>query len=289
MNELKKDLNKRREAMDTKATDFRVKRDEWNSKTREFQQTRNALNSAVRELIQEVKKQRTIRDAENQRVRDMKEIRDECNKKVRDAKKVIEGDQPADEKRKAHKSRKELETIKREFNKLEREIDMGMHKGPKKEKQAMERAKMLHNKIKAHVPIKIKFEATPEAQEAYDKAIEEQEKAHQDVTEAASQAQSAHELMLEWNSEVDTRRAKAEEAHKTLRNTKKEADLAHHRYIVALRCLHSINNMLNTMQSERKDKSAVAEPQLSVDNLMGKLLSGETLTTEELMQLQSMD
>ena len=36
MNELKKELEVRRAAMDTKATDFRVKRDEWNSKTREF-------------------------------------------------------------------------------------------------------------------------------------------------------------------------------------------------------------------------------------------------------------
>ncbi|RAH15699.1 MAG: hypothetical protein CMB56_002480 [Methanobacteriota archaeon] len=289
MNKLKNELSNRREAMDKKATNFRVKRDEWNSKTREFQQTRNELNSAVRELIQEVKKQRTIRDAENQRVRDMKEIRDECNKKVRDAKKVIEGSQSPEEKRKAHKKRKELEQIKREFNKLEREIDMGMHKGPKKEKQAMEKAKTLHKKIKDHVPVKIKIEANPEDQEAYDKAIKEQEKAHQDVTEAASQAQAAHELMLEWNTEVDSRRAKAEEAHKTLRNTKKEADLAHHRYIVALRCLHSINNIINTMETERREKSTVSEPQLSVDNLMGKLLSGETLTTEELMQLQSMD
>ena len=274
--------------MDTKATDFRIKRDEWNAKTREFQQTRNSLNLAVRELIQEVKKQRTIRDAENERVREMKRIRDECNKNVRDAKKEIEGSQPLEEKKKMHKNRKQLEQLKRELSKLEREIDEGRHRG-KKEDEAMKRAKFLTQKIREHVPIKVKIDATPEAQAAYDAALEAQDKAHQDVTLAASQAQAAHELMLEWNSEVDTRRAKAEEAHKTLRNTKKEADLAHHRYIVALRCLHSINNIFKTMQTERRDKTTSSEPQLSVDNLMGKLLSGETLTTEELMQLQSMD
>ena len=288
MNELKKELEVRRAAMDTKATDFRVKRDEWNSKTREFQQTRNTLNLAVRELIQEVKKQRTIRDAENERVREMKRVRDECNKMVRDAKKEIEGSQPLEEKRKIHKNRKQFDQYKRELNRLEREIDEGKHRG-KKEAEAMKRAKFLTQQIRQHTPVKIKIEATPEAQAAYDKALEEQEKAHQDVTEAASQAQAAHELMLEWNSEVDTRRAKAEEAHKTLRNTKKEADLAHHRYIVALRCLHSINNIFKTMQSERRDKTTASEPQLSVDNLMGKLLSGDTFTTEELMQLQSME
>ncbi|MAK05308.1 MAG: hypothetical protein CMA03_05435 [Euryarchaeota archaeon] len=288
MKELKKELEVKRASMDTKATDFRIKRDEWNAKTREFQQTRNSLNLAVRELIQEVKKQRTIRDAENERVREMKRIRDECNKNVRDAKKEIEGSQPIEEKKKMHKNRKQLEQLKRELSRLEREIDEGRHRG-KKEDEAMKRAKFLTQKIREHVPIKVKIDATPEAQAAYDAALEAQDKAHQDVTLAASQAQAAHELMLEWNSEVDTRRAKAEEAHKTLRNTKKEADLAHHRYIVALRCLHSINNIFKTMQTERRDKTTSSEPQLSVDNLMGKLLSGETLTTEELMQLQSMD
>ena len=288
MKELKKELEVKRASMDTKATDFRIKRDEWNAKTREFQQTRNSLNLAVRELIQEVKKQRTIRDAENERVREMKRIRDECNKNVRDAKKEIEGSQPLEEKKKMHKNRKQLEQLKRELSKLEREIDEGRHRG-KKEDEAMKKAKFLTQKIRDHVPIKVKIDATPEAQAAYDAALEAQDKAHQDVTLAASQAQAAHELMLEWNSEVDTRRAKAEEAHKTLRNTKKEADLAHHRYIVALRCLHSINNIFKTMQTERRDKTTSSEPQLSVDNLMGKLLSGETLTTEELMQLQSMD
>ena len=288
MKELKKELEVKRASMDTKATDFRIKRDEWNAKTREFQQTRNSLNLAVRELIQEVKKQRTIRDAENERVREMKRIRDECNKNVRDAKKEIEGSQPLEEKKKMHKNRKQLEQLKRELSRLEREIDEGRHRG-KKEDEAMKRAKFLTQKIREHVPIKVKIDATPEAQAAYDAALEAQDKAHQDVTLAASQAQAAHELMLEWNSEVDTRRAKAEEAHKTLRTTKKEADLAHHRYIVALRCLHSINNIFKTMQTERRDKTTSSEPQLSVDNLMGKLLSGETLTTEELMQLQSMD
>jgi phosphoserine phosphatase len=288
MKELKKELDTRRGAMDTKATDFRNKRDDWNTKTREIQQTRNTLNSAVRELILEVKKQRTIRDGENQRVRDMKMIRDGCNKKVRDAKKEIEGSQPETDRRKQRNNRNELEKLKRELRRLDMEISEGKWRG-KKEDEAMKRVKTLTLRIRAHVPVEIKIEATPEAKEAYDTAIAEQEKAHQDVTESAAQAQAAHDLMLEWNSEVEIRRSKAEEAHKELRTTKKEADLAHHKYIVSLRCLHSINNMIKTMQTERRDKVTSGEPQLSVDNLMGKLLSGETLTTEELMQLQSMD
>jgi len=288
MKELKKELNAGRASMDTKATDFRNKRDEWNSKTREIQQNRNMLNSAVRELIMEVKKQRAIRDGENQRVRDMKVIRDECNKKVREAKRTIEGSQPEAEKRKQRSNRNELDKLKRELRRLDMEISEGKWRG-KKEAEAMRKGKLLTQKIRAHVPIEIKIEATPEAKAAYDSAIEEQEKAHQDVTESAAQAQAAHDLMLEWNSEVETRRNKAEGAHKELRTTKKEADLAHHKYIVSLRCLHSINNMIKTMQTERRDKVTSSEPQLSVDNLMGKLLSGETLTTEELMQLQSMD
>ena len=58
---------------------------------------------------------------------------------------------------------------------------------------------------------------------------------------------------------------------------------------ISITALHNVLSDRQTMQSERRDKTTTSEPQLSVDNLMGKLLSGDTLTTEELMQLQSME
>ena len=69
--------------------------------------------------------------------------------------------QPDSEKRKQRNSRKQIEGLKRELNRLEREIDEGKHRG-KKEAEAMKRAKTLTQEIRAHVPVKIKVEATPE-------------------------------------------------------------------------------------------------------------------------------
>lgn len=120
-------------------------------------------------------------------------------------------------------------------------------------------------------------------------AVAAQEAAHNAVKEAAEAAQSAHDLMIEWNTEVDRQREKAEAAHRKLRTSKKEADKEHSLYIVSLRCLHSIQDILRAMRSASAgegQRPAVAD---ETDALMAKLLSGETLSTEEVMQLQRFD
>ena len=119
-------------------------------------------------------------------------------------------------------------------------------------------------------------------------AMGAQEEAHEEVQKAAQQAQEAHELMLQWNKEVDRQREQAESAHRELRKSKKEADKAHHFYIVSLRCLHSIQDMLRAMRgavSGDNQRGARVE----VQDLMSKLMSGDTLSTDELMQLQRFD
>ena len=79
----------------------------------------------------------------------------------------------------------------------------------------------------------------------------------------------------------------AETAHRGLRTSKKEADKAHHFYIVSLRCLHSIQDMLRAMRGAGAGHKQSAR--VEVQDLMSKLMSGETLSTEELMQLQRFD
>ena len=94
--------------------------------------------------------------------------------------------------------------------------------------------------------------------------------------------------MLQWNKEVDKQREKAESCHRELRKSKKEADKAHHLYIVSLRCLHSAQDMLSAMSGTAKVNSK-SEARVEVQDLMSKLMSGDTLSTEELMQLQKFD
>jgi uncharacterized coiled-coil DUF342 family protein len=116
-----------------------------------------------------------------------------------------------------------------------------------------------------------------------------QDTAHNAVKEAAEAAQSAHDLMIEWNSEVDRQREKAEAAHRRLRTSKKEADKEHSLYIVSLRCLHSIQDILRAMRGASAGQGQRPTASNETQDLMAKLLSGETLSTEELMQLQRFD
>ena len=94
--------------------------------------------------------------------------------------------------------------------------------------------------------------------------------------------------MLQWNKEVDRQRELAEDAHRELRKSKKEADKAHHFYIVSLRWLHSIQDILRAMQGTSTGENQRAA-RGEVQDLMSKLMSGDTLSTEELMQLQRFD
>ena len=120
-------------------------------------------------------------------------------------------------------------------------------------------------------------------------AIAVQEAAHNAVKEAAEAAQSAHDNMLQWNAEVDRQREKAEAAHRKLRTSKKEADKEHSLYIVSLRCLHSVQDILRAMRGASAGEGQRPAASDQTQDLMAKLLAGETLSTDELMQLQRFD
>ena len=114
-----------------------------------------------------------------------------------------------------------------------------------------------------------------------------QEEAHKTVESAVRRAQEAHDLMVELSEEVDRLREKANSAHGELNKSKREADALHSQYIVSLRCIHSIEDMMNAMESrEQKSEGLEGEDKLEVTDLMSRLMSGDTLSTEELMALR---
>jgi uncharacterized coiled-coil DUF342 family protein len=293
MSGMKGILEERRKMVDDKATQYRTTRDEWNQKTKENTGARNELNSEVRELIVQVKEQREIREQMNELVREKKSTRQEANNKVREAKAIIDQSRPAEapvEGGRGRRGRDRPETVQslsRELNRLESEFERGQHTG-KNETKVMKRMKEISSKLKKMKNAEDSNDDLKGARETLREAVEEQDAAHEEVQKAAQAAQEAHELMLQWNKEVDKQREKAESCHRDLRRSKKEADKAHHLYIVSLRCLHSIQDILGAMKGSAgggKRKNARVE----VQDLMSKLMSGDTLTTEELMQLQKFD
>jgi len=291
MEQLKDLLDERRKMVDKKATQHREVRDDWNEKTKEFTATRNELNNEVRELIVNVREQRELRDQMNEMVREKKRERDEANKAVKEAKEALREtlpDKPVEVDRRGRPIRPPtVQSITRTMERLDREFEQGKHQG-KNERKFFKKMKELRAEL-ARLKEAEKVVEGAEGSTELRAAIAAQESAHNAVKEAAEAAQSAHDLMYEWNAEVDRQREKAEAAHRKLRTSKKEADKEHSLYIVSLRCLHSIQDILRAMRSASAgegQRPAVAD---ETDALMAKLLSGEVLSTEEVMQLQRFD
>ena len=114
-----------------------------------------------------------------------------------------------------------------------------------------------------------------------------QEDAHKSVEKAVKKAQEAHDLMVELSEEVDRLREKANTAHTGLTRSKREADMLHGQYIVSLRCIHSIQDMMKAMElREKKEEDSEGGEKLELADLMSRLMSGDTLSTDELMALR---
>ena len=254
---------------------------------------RNEFNAEVRELIQLSDQQKQVREQMNQLVREKKVVRNDASKKVSEIRDKLRADQPEEKPaERGPRGRRErpvtLQSLQREFNRLEREFERGEHTG-KNEGKVMKRLKELNAKIRQMKKDQASSDATSSENEELNAARKEHDEAHQAVQEAAAAAQEAHDLMIQWDKEVNKQRERANSKHRELRNTKQEADKAHRFYIVSLRCLHSIQDMMRARRSAEAGEGERPTARVEVQDLMSKLMSGDTLTTEELMELQRFD
>jgi len=293
MDDFKEMFEKRRSILDEKATHYREERDGWNEKTKELVSQRNEFNAEVRVLISESEKQKQQREKMNEVVREKKVLRTEASgkvSKIRDQMNAERGEEaPAERGPRGRRERPvTLQSLSKEFSRLEREFERGEHTG-KNEGKVMKRLKELNSLIRKMKEDQAGKGATDSDNENLSLARKEHDDAHQAVQEAASAAQEAHDLMLQWDKEVNKQRERANSKHRELRNTKQEADKAHRFYIVSLRCLHSIQDMMRARRGAEAGEGTRPTARVEVQDLMSKLMSGDTLTTEELMELQRFD
>lgn len=293
MDDFKQLFEERRSILDAKATQYREERDSWNEKTKELVSQRNEFNSEVRELIQLSDQQKQVREQMNQVVREKKGVRNEASKKVSAIRDKLRADQPEEKPaERGPRGRRErpitLQSLQREFSRLEREFERGEHTG-KNEGKVMKRLKDLNAKIRQMKKDQASSDSASTENEELMAARKEHDEAHEAVQQAASAAQEAHDLMIQWDKEVNKQRERANSKHRELRNTKQEADKAHRFYIVSLRCLHSIQDMMRARRSAEAGEGERPTARVEVQDLMSKLMSGDTLTTEELMELQRFD
>jgi uncharacterized coiled-coil DUF342 family protein len=62
--------------------------------------------------------------------------------------------------------------------------------------------------------------------------------------------------------------------------------MLHNKYVVSLRSIHSIQDLFKAMYAQEKNLDADSGSRLEVTDLMSRLMSGDTLSTDELMALQ---
>ena len=201
MDDFKEMFEKRRSILDEKATHYREERDGWNEKTKELVSQRNEFNAEVRVLIQESEKQKTQREKMNEVVRDKKVIRTEASgkvSKIRDQMNTERGEEAPTER--GPRGRRErpvtLQSLSKEFSRLEREFERGEHTG-KNEGKVMKRLKELNSLIRKMKEDQAGKGETNSDNESLGLARKEHDDAHQAVQEAAAAAQEAHDLMLQ--------------------------------------------------------------------------------------------
>jgi len=265
----------------------REERDQWNAKVRTLLDERNELNRQVKELITEVQNQKAVRDEENQKVRDLKDIRSERTDELRVIRtdfreKLVEQEENKVQRDSVEKTRSPSR-IRTEIDRLERLHSEGRFLG-KKEREYNMKMKRLAQEFREAKESKSDGGIRDLKIQLRD-AEKSQEDAHKKVKGAVSHAQEAHDLMAELSEEVDRLREKANSAQSGVTRAKREADSLHSRYIVSLRCIHSMQDLLKAI--EARDKGVAGEDeQVEVADLMTRLMSGDTLSTDEIMALQ---
>ncbi|MBT4181004.1 MAG: hypothetical protein P8Q96_01515 [Candidatus Thalassarchaeaceae archaeon] len=278
-------LSPKSESLDEKLSIFREDRDTWNSKVKKYLTERNEINRQVKELITEVQNQKVIRDEANSKVKELKIIRAERSTVLKQLRAELQEKKPAIEPKKQEKREKKRNerTIRSDIDKMDMKFNYGHFQG--KEKNFEREMKKLYQELKNIKANKVE-NAFSELESNIRSAAKSQEEAHKLVEEAVTTAQESHDLMIELSEEVDRLRAKANSSQEGVIRSKREADLLHNKYVVSLRSIHSIQDLFKAMVAQEKNLDDDTGSKLEVTDLMSRLMSGDTLSTDELMALQ---
>ena len=268
------------QSVSDKLTDFKTRRDQLNVKVRGQLDKRNEINSQVKELISEVQKQKTLRNEANSKVAELRKIRLEKTNELKEIRtklrsSVEKKETDSGNKRKGPNSHK----IREQMNKLEWRHQTGQI-SPKKERDFFATMKRLQAELKM-----LKREEATSSSSALKEvkqAEKRQQKAHDAVTDASEKSEEAHSLMMELSNEVDRLRGLANSEHLGLTSTKGDADDLHNKYIISLRCIHSMQDILKLSGTNKEQGSERVE----VTDLMSRLMDGQTLSDEDMMLLQ---
>ena len=273
-------FEKNSEMVSKKLSEYKDRRDDLNVKVRSQLDKRNEINMQVKQLITEVQKQKSLRNDANSKVAELRKIRLEKTNELKELRSKLRSSveqkgAQSGKKRNGPSSR----SIREQMNKLEWRHQTGQI-SPSKEKDFFAKMKRLQTDFKRLK--KDEEESSSSVLKEVRQAEKRQQKAHDAVTDASEKSEEAHSLMMELSNEVDRLRGLANSEHLGLTSTKSNADELHNKYIISLRCIHSMQDILKLSGSKKE----VEEERVEVSDLMSRLMKGDTLSDEDMMLLQ---
>ena len=273
-------IGDRKSLVEKKTNASREERNRQNDEVKRWVETRKGIQDTVRKLMDEMDRQQEIREAENKKVRELKVIREEKTKAMQKIR--TELFEHIDTNRIQQRSKtRGVSSIKKEMY----ELELKHQTGQITDKKFNERAQELRRLKKEAEDQKNSDSGGPtEIRERLKIAEAEQDAAHADVDAAAVVAQSAHDLMHEIRTEVSRLKDEHSDAHRKVEKFRRVADKHHKKFLVGMRCIQSIDGILNSST----DEVDYGEDSASVEarDLMDLLMSGETLGLDDLMAFQ---
>jgi|TARA_B110000116_G_scaffold213419_1_gene189638 uncharacterized coiled-coil DUF342 family protein len=264
-----------------KAEELRVKRDELNLKSQSHASERNDLNLKAKEYMDTVHVHRDRRNGLNVEVG---EIRDERREITNQANSFKDEFLKLKRQRFSGLSLPPVSRLRKQIQELELK-QMTTPLTTDKERALVDEISSLQNKIKQHDEL---IETDTEVLDARDTFRESENKRRElgkTMQKSRQEAQAAHHTMKDSLRLNRQTRRKADAAQKQFVKAKEKADEVHNEYIEYLRGMQEIDRM--TASQGRSGSSADQRANAaSAEELFTKFLSGEKLSTEQLMIIQ---
>ena len=277
----RKELKLRRKAINTLAEELRHKRDELNLKSQSHAAERNELNAQAKALMDQVHAHRDRRNGLNVEVG---ETRDDL-----------------------HQLSPEVEQLRGEFLKLKRARFADSHLPPipklrrqiqelelkqmtssmsiKKERALVEKIGMLQSQISEQDELLETDVEVTTARDSFRQVDLQRKELLRSKKHARDEAQTEHHSMRDALRENRKTRKKADGAQRAFVRVKELADEVHAEYIEQLRALSDIDRALAERRRGISSADAV-ESAADAEELFRKFLSGDKLSTEQLMIIQ---
>tara|TARA_B110000438_G_scaffold172521_1_gene164918 strand:- start:15409 stop:16563 length:1155 start_codon:yes stop_codon:yes gene_type:complete len=263
------------------AEELRVKRDELNLKSQSHASERNDLNVKAKEHMDKVHVHRDLRNGLNVEVG---EVRDERREITNQANTHKDDFLKLKRQRFSGRNLPPVSKLRKQIQELELK-QMTTPLTTDKERALVDEISSLQNKIKQHDEL---IETDTEVLDARDTFRESENKRRElgkKMQKSRQEAQAAHHTMKDSLRLNRQTRRKADAAQKQFVKAKEKADEVHNEYIEYLRGMQEIDRM--TASQGRTGSSADQRANAaSAEELFTKFLSGEKLSTEQLMIIQ---